>query len=90
MISTKDLTPGQTLKVQPNQVRDRSCLTFILGIIPVGDFSFTKVTQKVDELIEKSNSLALANIELEQDLTLFLPFYIKSCQEVIGSPMVKL
>lgn len=54
----------------------------------MGDFSFMKLTDRVDQMIDQTQSLALANVEVEQSFSLFFPFYLRLCNEIQGTPMV--
>lgn len=90
LISTKELTANQKLVSQKEQLSDKKCLTFVLGIIPMGDFNFMKLTDRVDQIIDQSDALALANVEIEQSLSVFFPFYLKLCKEIQATPMVPL
>lgn len=87
MVTTKTLTPGEKLKLDQKKIEESKCLYFILSIIPVGSFSLNKLTQRVDNILEQENARALGNIEFEQNVSIFFPFYLKTCSNIKALPL---
>lgn len=87
MVTTKTLTPGEKLKLDPKKIEESKCLYFILSLIPVGSFSLNQLTERVDNILDEEKARALGNIEFEQNFSVFFPFYMKTCSNITASPL---
>lgn len=87
MVTTKTLSPGEKLKLDPRKIKESKCLYFILSLIPVGSYSLNQLTERVDSILDEEKARALGNIEIEQNFSVFFPFYMKACSSITASPL---
>lgn len=82
VISTKDVKTGETLVLTNDKIDESSCLYFILGLIPVGNFDVNKIHYAVEDITQEKNLHSLGNVEITSSVKFFFPFYLGICNDI--------
>lgn len=82
VLSTNEVRPGDTLKMTNEKIEDSNCLYIILGLIPIGNYSLNNISGHVDEIVKERKVHSLGNVEIEQKLKMFFPFYYSLCNTI--------
>ncbi|EQC47278.1 hypothetical protein [Bacteriovorax sp. Seq25_V] len=88
IISTNDVKPGDILVNTNRDINEETCLYMILGIIPVGNYSVSNLTETIEEIVKKENIHSLGNVEITNRMNFYFPLSVNICNEVKAKALV--